>query len=385
MGRPIKSKFFGNTNSGTTGSGDDKIGGEGVAATAIGSAGTYTSALPTVTFAAPEIPTGVRATGTVHAHAISAVATAAGTGYNLNDTLAVNIVAGDEGRYATWTVTGLKAVGITLKNGGSANDVGDVFAFNNDNWPTAMRVRVTASSGGVATAVELVDGGVLTTGALPAATDAGGFTRVQTAAGFDSNGQGLEVNITAWGVATVAVADQGNYTAIAGGAKATTATPAGGTGATLTITHELSGVEMTNTGSGYRSAPAVTVSTGSGTVTATVTGSQQNALDFLAYVPGGSSAKIGDIIGQWNDRSYKVRTADGVGICKLVADTPAAGQMTLVATDSGGATYYVTRLNERTARLATKTGGSPEFRNETYVPWTFGSAVAGYSVSVANK
>jgi hypothetical protein len=31
MGRPIKSKFFGNTNSGTTGSGDDKIGGEGVA------------------------------------------------------------------------------------------------------------------------------------------------------------------------------------------------------------------------------------------------------------------------------------------------------------------------------------------------------------------
>jgi len=385
MGRPIKSKFFGNTNSGTTSSVDNKIGGEGVASVAIGSAGTYTSGLPTVTFAAPEIPTGVRATGTVHAHAISAVATAAGTGYNLNDTLAVNIVAGDEGRYATWTVTGLTAVGITLKNGGSANDVGDIFAFNNPNWPTAMRVRVTASSSGVATAVELVDGGVLTTGALPAATDAGGFTRVQTFGSQDMNGQNLQVNITAWGVATVAVADQGNYTAITGGAKDTTATPAGGTGATLTITYELSGVEMTNPGSGYRSAPAVTVSTGTGAVTATVTSSQQNALDFLAYIPSGSSAKIGDIIGQWNDRSYKVRTADGVGICKLVAATPAAGQMTLVATDSGGATYYVTRLNENTARLATKTGGSPEFGNGTYVPWTFGSAVEGYSVSVANK
>jgi len=386
MGRPIKSKFFGNTNSGTTGSGDNKIGGEGVAGVTLVSTGAYTSGLPTVTFAAPDIPTGVRATGIAHANALSAVATDAGSGYNLNDRLAINIVAGDDGRYATWTVTGLKVVGITLKNGGSANDVGDIFAFNNPNWPTAMRVRVTASTSGTATAVELVDGGVLTTGALPAATDAGGFTRVQTFGTQDMNGQNLEVNITAWGVATVAVVDQGNYTAANGGAKATTcATSSGAQGATLTITYGLSGVEMTNSGSGYRSAPAVTVSGGTGTVTATITSSQQNALDFLAYVPGGSSAKIGDIIGQWNDRSYKVRTADGVGICKLVADTPAAGQMTLVATDSGGATYYVTRLNENTARLATKTGGSPEFGNGTYVPWTFGSAVEGYSVSVANK
>ena len=385
MGRPIKSKFFGNTNSGTTSSSDNKIGGEGVAGIAIGSAGTYTSGLPTVTFAAPEIPTGVRATGTVHANALSAVVTAAGTGYNLDDTLAQNIVAGNEGIYATWRVSGLKVVGITLKNGGTANDVGDVFAFNNDNWPTAMRVRVTASNSGIATAIELVDGGVLTTGALPAATDSEWFSRVQTDAGQDYNGQNLEVNITAWGVATVAVVEQGDYTAITGGAKATTATPAGGTGATLTITYGLSGVVIDNKGSGYRSAPAVTVSTGSGTVTATVTGSQQNALDFLAYVRGGSSAKIGDVIGQWNDRSYKVRTADGVSVCKLVADTPAAGQMTLIATDSGGATYYVTRLNERTARLVQKTGSTPEFASGKYIPWTFGSAVEDYSVSVANK
>jgi hypothetical protein len=385
MGRPIKSKFFGNTNSGTTSSADNKIGGEGVSGINITSAGTYTSGLPTVTFAAPEIPTGIRATGTVHAHAISAVATAAGTGYHLNDTLAVNVVAGNEGRYSTWTVTGLKVVGITLKNGGTANDVGDVFAFNNPNWPTAMRVRVTASNSGVATAVELVDGGILTTGALPAATDAGGFTRVQTAAGQDYNGQNLQVNITAWGVATVAVADQGNYTAITGGAKATTATPAGGTGATLTITYELSGVEMTNSGSGYRSAPAVTVSTGTGTVTATVTSSQQNALDFTAWIKGGSSAKVGDIINQVANTAYRVRTADGIGRAQLVADTPAEGQMTLIASDSSGATYYVTCLNERTARLVRKTGSSPEFATGTYVPWTFGSAVEDYSVSVANK
>ena len=385
MGRPIKSKFFGNTNTGTTGAGDNQIGGEGVASVTLVSTGAYTSGLPTVTFAAPELPTGVRATGTVHANALSAVATTAGTGYTLGNTLAQNIVAGDDGRYATWTVTGLKVVGITLKNGGTANDVGDVFAFNNPNWPTAMRVRVTASTSGTATAVEIVDGGVLTTGALPAATDAGGFTRVQTFGTQDMNGQNLEVNITAWGVATVAVVDQGNYTAANGGAKATTADPAGGTGATLTITYGLSGVVIDNKGSGYRSAPAVTVSAGAGSVTAVLTGSQTNAIDFVARIPGASTAKVGDVLNQWNDRSYRVRTADGVGICKLVADTPVAGQMTLIATDSGGATYYVTRLNERTARLVRKTGGSPEFASGKYIPWTFGSAVANYSVTVANK
>ena len=385
MGRPIKSKFFGITNTGTTGAGDNQIGGEGVASVTLVSTGAYTSGLPTVTFAAPELPTGVRATGTVHANALSAVATTAGTGYTLGNTLAQNIVAGDTGRYATWTVTGLKVVGITLKNGGTANDVGDVFAFNNPNWPTAMRVRVTASTSGTATAVEIVDGGVLTTGALPGATDAGGFTRVQTFGTQDMNGQNLEVNITAWGVATVAVVDQGNYTAANGGAKATTANPAGGAGATLTITYGLSGVVIDNKGSGYRSAPAVTVSTGAGSVTAVLTGSQTNAIDFVARIPGASTAKVGDVLNQWNDRSYRVRTADGVGICKLVAAAPGAGEMMLIATDHGGATYYVTRLNERTARLVQKTGGSPEFATGTYVPWTFGSAVANYSVTVANK
>ena len=106
MGRPINKKFLGNTNSGTATRNDNQIGGEGVASVAIGTAGTYTSGLPTVTFAAPEIPTGVRATGTVHANALSAVATAAGSGYNLGDAIEQNIVAGNDGIYATWEVDG---------------------------------------------------------------------------------------------------------------------------------------------------------------------------------------------------------------------------------------------------------------------------------------
>jgi hypothetical protein len=386
MGRPIKSKFFGNTNTGATRRSDNHIGGEGVDGINLTNAGTYTSGLPTVTFAAPEIPTGVRATGDVHANALSAVATAAGTGYNLGDVLSENIVAGNDGRYATWTVTGLTVRGITLKNGGTANDVGDVFAFNNPNWPTAMRVRVTASNSGVATAVELVDGGVLTTGALPAATDAGGFTRVQTAAGQDYNGQNLQVNITAWGVATVAVADQGNYTAITGGAKATTAAPAGGSGATLTITYGLSGIEITEPGSGYRSAPAITVSTGGGSFTADLTGSQQNALDFVAWITGGSSAKIGDIINQVTTTAYRVRTADGIGKAKLVADTPAEGEMNLIATDSWGSTYYVIRIQEHLVRVVQKDDADGfQFQSGSQVVWTFDAPVEGYSVSVANK
>lgn len=383
MGRPIKSVFFGNTNTGTAVGGDNGIGGESVAGISLGSTGAYTSALPTVTFAAPEIPTGVRATGIAHGNALSAVVTAAGTGYNLGNTLSENVVAGNTGRYATWTVNGLTAVGITIQNGGSANDVGDEFTFAIAGFATPIRVRVTASSSGLATAVAIVNGGLWTAGALPGNTT--GMTRTQVAAGQDYNGTGLQVNFTAWGVGTVAVADQGNYTAVTGGANATTASPVGGTGATLTITYGLSGVEMTNPGSGYRSAPAVTVSPAGGTVTATLTGTQKNALDFTAWITGGSSAKIGDIINQVTTTAYRVRTADGIGKAQLVAGTPAEGEMNLIATDSDGNTYYVIRLQEHLARVVQKDGSEFQFADGSQVKWTFGAPVADKIVTIANK
>jgi hypothetical protein len=395
MGRPLNKKYFGNRNIGTTGASDNNIGGQGVAAVTINTAGTYTSALPTATFATPTIPTGVRATGTVRGNALSAVATAAGTGYNLNNIL-TQTAGGTGVAMATWRVTGLTVVGITLKNGGTANDVGDEFAFNNPNWPTAMRVRVTASNSGVATAIELVDGGVLTTGALPAATDAGGFTRVQTAAGQDFNGSGLEVNFTAWGVATVAVVAQGDYTAISSGAKATSVTPAGGTGATLTITYGVSGVVINEKGSGYVSAADASIEFSGGaaagtSVLTTDSGNvrsgtnQENAIRMTAWISGAEGAMEADIVKQTGKNRYRVITDDGQGVVQLIAsDEFGEGYATIMATDSWGSTYFVTKLTSRLARVSQYQGEGFQFADGTNVHWTLGAAEQDYSVSLSN-
>lgn len=95
---------------------------------------------------------------------------------------------------------------ISLLNGGTANDVGDEFEFRHANFATPLRVRVTASNSGVATGVSIINGGIWKDSAnLPANTTAAGFTRVQVAAGQDSNGTGLQVTINTWGLNNVTV------------------------------------------------------------------------------------------------------------------------------------------------------------------------------------
>jgi hypothetical protein len=95
---------------------------------------------------------------------------------------------------------------ISILNGGSANDVGDEFEFRHVNFATPLRVRVTSDNAGVATGVSIVNGGIWKDSAnLPANTNAAGFTRVQVAAGMDSNGTNLQININAWGLNNVTV------------------------------------------------------------------------------------------------------------------------------------------------------------------------------------
>ena len=95
---------------------------------------------------------------------------------------------------------------ISIRNGGNANDVGDEFEFRHANFAVPLRVRVTASNSGVATAVSIVNGGVWTEeNALPTNTTEAGFTRVQVAAGMDWNGNNLQINMNAWGLHDVQV------------------------------------------------------------------------------------------------------------------------------------------------------------------------------------
>jgi hypothetical protein len=111
MGRPIKEKFFGNTNSpysNTAQGGNTGVGGEGVATVATNNTGTLysTSTTLSATFSAPQIPGGVAGTAQVTTNALGNIATVtlvtAGTGYTSAPTLAVT--GGTTGTLATFTV-----------------------------------------------------------------------------------------------------------------------------------------------------------------------------------------------------------------------------------------------------------------------------------------
>jgi hypothetical protein len=189
-------------------------------------------------------------------------------------------------------------------------------------------------------------------------------------------------------IQTITLVDGGVFPTTSGGAKATTTNSLAGAGATLTLHYGILSITPTEVGSGYTSAPAVTVSAGAGAVTAVLYRAGPGSITISAFVPavnGGSSAVAGDIVRQVNTRSYKVTTAQGTGVCKLVAAAPTAGQMTIIATDANGSTYYVTKLTSRKATLTQNVvNGSFLFATDATAQWGF-SAAAGLVVQIANS
>lgn len=178
----------------------------------------------------------------------------------------------------------------------------------------------------------------------------------------------------------VTITTAGDYTAIPTDPVSVT----GGTGsdATFDLTYKINSVTVTEDGAGYTSAPSVTPTpTGNATLTAALTTGTQNAINVSAWVVDGSSAVAGDIVVQKGTRSYKVTTAQGTSICKLVTGTPGEGEMTITATRhtshskySVGATFKVSKL---TAHFAYDEDGYAS-------PWTFSTA-SGEVVSIANR
>ena len=404
MARSLNKKYFGNRNVGTTGADDNAIGGQGVASVTITAEGTYTAGLPTAAFSVPDLPTGVRTTGVVHGHALSAATTSNGTGYTVGDVLTV--VGGTKVAAATFPVAAIVTVTTpTIADGGALIDaiggVGDRFEFTNANLTQSLIVEVTAASGGVASAVEVVQAGIWNgTGAAPATT--AGFTRSAAFSGpTDNNGTGLILNL-AWGVysfGTVAV--QGDYTVAP--SNPVSFTGGSGTGAAATITYGVSGIVVTEKGSGYTSAAdaAVTFSGGTAAGTSVLTTdsgnistttdtqgqneatNQENAIVPYAKTTSGGTSKIGDIVRQVGARRFKVKTADGTAICTLKGSAVSAeGDMTITATDSAGGTYFVTKIGGRKATLTRGTG--TQFATDSAVQWTFGSATEGVTVKIAN-
>ena len=110
---------------------------------------------------------------------------------------------------------------------------------------------------------------------------------------------------------------------------------------------------------------------------------------------GGSELTTGTIIKQAGTRRYKVTTTDGTAVCKLVQTADlSANQMSIIATDSTNATYFVSKLTGNRATLVRLTesdggGSSPPATGWVYVtgasaPWTTGTAT-GSKVKIAQK
>ena len=190
--------------------------------------------------------------------------------------------------------------------------------------------------------------------------------------------------------ANVYIGGTGYYTANVG---VTFAAPqlTGGTTAEGTVTlngdGNVTAIAVTTAGTGYTSAPVLTVTGANasgalGNVTLYGTGVTTNAIAVSAYIPGGSSAVAGDIIAQKGSKTYNVATAQGTGECVLVAAAiPTEGQMSITATDSAGGTYYVKKLTNRTAVLLRATG--TEFETDAKVKWG-DTAILNTQVSITN-
>jgi len=164
------------------------------------------------------------------------------------------------------------------------------------------------------------------------------------------------------------------------------------TGTLVVVGGAVTGVTVTDSGSGYTSAPTLTITTVGGTETTlsltavltSGTAARQNGIVCQAITVGATNRTSGnDILKQVSSKRFKVRTQDGTAVCKLTAGTPAAaGEMAIVATDSIGGTYFVTKITAHRATLTAGTGA--QFTTGTQVPWTFGTATVDVSVKIPN-
>jgi hypothetical protein len=320
MGRPLSKKFIGNRNIGSTGTGDDNgIGGEGLAAYTLAvQKGSLivnsTYAQPALVIPAPNLPTGVQATAVV-----------------------------------VWEVESVAVAAPALNGHGYATTTGGATTLTGLTGPTFNITAVGSGQGEVQTIVP-VNRGSFTT-----------IPRVATTYQVVGGDGGNQVTVK-FRVQSITTAEKGSgYTS----APTLSWTTAG-----------------TNTGGTAVGVPTVALTTDSGSVGSST--NQENSIQITAWVPAtgtagnisgnGTSAVAGDIIRQCGNGKYIVRTAQGVGRVKLVAGTPDVGEATIIATDSAGGTYYVTKISDRRCNIVKGNQSGTQFTTGTSginVSWTF--------------
>ena len=148
-------------------------------------------------------------------------------------------------------------------------------------------------------------------------------------------------------------------------------------------------------------------SAGSLTAVLAATTVTANTIQANAWIGLSTIGSQAEIVSQRSSRRYRVTNADGTDVVRLVptgvngVNSPtvaqvvsaggptAAGEMTLLATDSAGGVYLVGKLESRTALLfPAAIGGSAgtQFAANSHAIWTStGSAVVNVSVKLATN
>jgi hypothetical protein len=134
------------------------------------------------------------------------------------------------------------------------------------------------------------------------------------------------------------------------------------------------------------------------TMTAAVTtGNTIQANAFISVALGGLGGRLSDITSVKGSRRYRVTNDQGTDTVRLIKSTEvaaantgvgphAAGLMTISATDSAGGTYFVTKLDGRTATVS-PAGAAPggEFAANAQVIWSMNAAVINTTVKLATN
>jgi hypothetical protein len=322
MARSLNQKYFGNRNIGTTGAGDDNIGGEGIASINWSTLGSFQgnsnvqvltalTALP-----APTLPTGVQATYTAQFE-VESVGTGSGkTNLAVGDTFGVASIPGmiakvvdTSGSNAVWSVT---------TTGASRGNALALAAIPQDT----IGITLTKIAGSGTAATFLVDIA---------------FQVKESTVIITEKGSGYV------GTETFTFAKPGTTSGTV---------PAG----TIVLTADTGNVGLST--------------------------NQENAIVIYANTDGNGS-KVGDIIRQVGARRFKVRTADGPAICKLKGSAVSAqGEMTITATDTTNGTYFVTKISAH--KVTVTQGNGTAFATGASVPWTFVSPAPSGYVTIPN-
>jgi len=320
MARSLNKKYFGNRNVGTTGTGDDKIGGEGVASINWSNLGLFrgndatNSPLVGLDLPAPTLPGGVQ---------------------------------------ATWTVT-FEMASVSTGAGKAGLSVGDTYTYAAGGSPT---ITVATISGTNATFTTTAGTGIAY-GSLPTDTTGVNITKTGT-----HSGPATFLTDINFKVKSVVINEKGSgYT---GAETFTVTTYSMTTGAAPAGTIVLT-TDSGNVGSSTNQENAITPY-------AYVTGGSRKIADIISQ-KGARRFKVKTADGTEVCTLVTDGAANAAGEMDLTALDSAGGEYWVKKI--GGKRCTV-------VRKAGGPGGT-QFATDSTVPWTFGSAVQDVSVQIAN-